>query len=136
LGKKHWEEREEFMKRGMFSMVLVVSMWLFCLSCSTGDLPDKGIAILSPKANDVVQQGAPYEIQWKTEVPESEFGAMVSIEFSKDAGKSWELIEDNVPNTGKYEWKRPKTASAQSKIRVFSQRRPEYRGTSAMFVVK
>jgi hypothetical protein len=124
------------MKKGMFVIFPIVSLLLFCLSCSTGDLPDKGIAILSPKANDVVKLGASYEIQWKTEVSGSEFGAMVSIEFSKDAGKSWELIEDNVPNAGKYEWKLPKMASTQCKIRVFSQRRPEYRGTSGMFEVK
>jgi hypothetical protein len=124
------------MKREMFFIVLVVSLGLFCLNCSTVDLPDKGIAILSPKANDVVQPGASCEIQWKTEVAASEFGAMVSIEFSKDAGKSWELMADNVPNTGKYEWKQPRVASNQGKIRVFSQYRPEYRGTSGMFIVK
>jgi len=124
------------MKKGMSVIALVVSLWVLGLSCSSGDLPDKGIAILSPKANDVVPLGASYEIQWKTEVPADEFGAMVSVEFSKDAGKSWDLIQDNVPNAGKYEWKQPKVASTQGKIRIFSQKRPEYRGTSGVFVVK
>ena len=124
------------MKKEMVIVLLITSLFLFCSSCSTGDLPDKGIAILSPKANDIVQAGAPYEIQWKTEVPDLEFGAMVTIEFSKNGGKSWEQVEDNFPKAGKYLWKVPTIDSAQCKIRVFSQRRPEYRGTSGLFAVK
>lgn len=124
------------MKKRMFVILPIVSLLLFCLSCSTGDLPDKGVAILSPKANDVVKPGASCEVQWKTEVSDSEFGAVVTIEFSKDAGKLWEVMEDNVPNTGRYAWKVPKIDSTQCKLRVFSQRRPEYRGTSGVFIVK
>jgi hypothetical protein len=124
------------MKKEMVVVLLIASLFLFCSSCSTGDLPDKGIAILSPKANDIVQAGASYEIQWKTEAPDPEFGAMVTIEFSKDNGKSWEMVEDNVGKAGKYLWKAPKIDSTQGKIRVFSQRRPEYRGTSGLFAVK
>jgi hypothetical protein len=124
------------MKREMVGVLLMVSLFLFCSSCSTGELPDKGIAILSPKANEIVQAGASYEVQWKTEVSESEFGAMVTVEFSKDGGKSWDMVEDNVPKAGKYAWKVPKIDSTQCKVRVFSQRRPEYRGTSGLFTVK
>jgi hypothetical protein len=124
------------MKKEMVVILLLASLFLFCSGCSTGDLPDKGVAILSPKANDIVQAGAPYEIQWNTEIPDPEFGAMVTVEFSKDSGKSWEMVEDNVPKDGKYLWKVPQMGSAECKIRVFSQRRPEYRGTSGLFTVK
>jgi hypothetical protein len=107
------------------------------LSCKGPEsLPEQGITILSPKANDVVQAGASYEILWKAEPTESEFGTKVTIEFSKDGGKSWEKAEENVPNTGKYSWNVPKIDSAQCKIRVSSQYRPKYRGTSEMFSVK
>ena len=109
---------------------------LFCLSCASKPLPDNGVTILSPKANDVVKAGESYEILWKTEPAESEFGAMVTVEFSKDGGKSWEKVEENVPNSGKYVWKVPKVDSTQCKVRVFSQRRPIYRGTSEVFSVK
>ena len=124
------------MKREMVIVLLIASLFLFCSSCSTKDLPDKGIAILSPKANDIVQAGASYEIQWKIEEPNPEFAAMVTVEFSKNGGKSWEQVEDNVPKAGKYLWKVPKMDSAQCRIRVFSQARPEYRGTSGLFAVK
>ena len=125
------------MKREMVVILVIVSLFLsFCSRFSTEDLPDKGIAILSPKANDVVQRGTSYEIRWKTEVPDPEFGAVVTIEFSKDAGKAWKQVEENVPKAGTYVWKVSEMDSTQCKVRVFSQRRPEYRGTSGMFAVK
>ena len=126
-------------KEGIIPLLLSLTamVFLLCLSCApTESLKDQGITILSPKSNDVVQAGAPYEIQWKAEIPNSEFGVNVTVEFSKDGGKSWEQVEVNVPNTGKYAWKVPKVDSAQCKIRVFSQYRPKYRGTSEMFSVK
>jgi hypothetical protein len=125
------------MKKGRIILLLAAVFFLFCLSCKgTETLPEQGITILSPKANDVVQAGAPYEIQWKAEVPDSEFGANVTIEFSKDGGKSWEKVGENIPNTGKYSWNVPKVDSAQCKIRINSQYRPKYRRTSDVFTVK
>jgi len=122
------------MKREMVVVLLIASLFLFCSGCEV--LPDKGVTILSPKANDIVQAGASYEIQWKTENPNPESGVMVTVEFSKNGGKSWEQVEDNVPKAGKYLWKVPTIDSAQCKIRVFYQARPEYRGTSGLFAVK
>jgi hypothetical protein len=125
------------MKKEMAIVLVVVSLLLpSCSRFSTENLPDKGISVLSPKANDIVQTGASYEIQWKADLSAPEIGAMVTVEFSKDGGKSWEMVEDNVPIAGKYLWKVPKIDSAQCKIRVFSQRRAENRGTSGVFAVK
>jgi hypothetical protein len=126
-------------KEGIIPLILslTATALLLCFSCAPPEsFPDKGVSILSPKANDVVQAGAPLEILWKAEPAQSEFGANVTVEFSKDGGKSWEKVEENVPNTGKFVWKVPKVDSAQCKIRVFSQYRPKYRGTSEMFSVK
>ena len=116
---------------------LITTVFLLCFGCApTESLKDQGITILSPKADDVVQAGAPYEIQWRAEVPDSEFGANVTIEFSKDGGKSWEKVGENIPNTGKYSWNVPKVDSAQCKMRINSQYRPKYRKTSDVFTVK
>jgi len=126
-------------KEGIIPILLslIAMVFLLCLSCKPAEsLKDQGITILSPKANDVVQAGGSYEILWKAEPTQSEFGANVTIEFSKDGGKSWEKVDENVPNTGKYAWKVPKVDSAQCKIRIFSQFRPKYRRTSEMFAVK
>ena len=129
------------MKKGriiLSLMTIFMAMFLlFCLSCTPAEsLKDQGITILNPKADDIVQAGTLYEIQWKAEVPDSEFGANVTIEFSKDAGKSWEKVGENIPNTGKYSWSIPKVDSAQCKIRINSQYRPKYRKTSEVFTVK
>ncbi len=121
-------------KKGIVSLFAVAL--IICLGCASKPLPDKGITILGPKANDVVRAGESFEILWKAEPAEPEFGAMVTIEFSKDGGKSWERVGENVPNSGKYAWKVPKVGSTQCKMRIFSQYRPIYRGTSEMFSVK
>jgi len=122
-------------KNQIISLFTVV-LFLFCVSCTSQSLPDKVVTILSPKANDVLKAGELYDILWKAEPSESEFGAMVTVEFSKDGGKSWQNVEENVPNSGKYMWKVPKVDSTQCKIRIFSQYRPKYRGTSEVFSVK
>ena len=124
------------MRKKLIPLLILVGTFMIFLSCSSTPLPDKGITILSPKANDVFNGGDFYQIQWKAELAESEFGAMVTVEFSKDGGKSWQNVEENVPNSGKYMWKVPKVDSTQCKVRVFSQRRPVYRGTSELFSVK
>ena len=119
----------------IFSLFTVV-IFLFFLSCASKPLPDKGVTILSPKSNEILKAGEPYEIVWKAEPAESEFGTMVTVEFSQDGGKSWKTVEENVPNRGKYVWKVPKLDSAHCKVRVFSQYRAVYRGTSEVFSVK
>jgi hypothetical protein len=124
------------MKKNQRLFLFTGVLFLFSLSCASKPLPDNGVTILSPKANDVVKAGESYEVLWKAEPAESEFGAMVTVEFSKDGGKSWEKVEENVPNSGRYIWKVPKVDSTQCKVRVFSQYRPIYRGTSEVFSVK
>ena len=127
--------KERLMRNKLIPLFSVVILVIF-ISCSSEHLPDKGITILGPKANDVFKAGDFYQILWKAEPMESEFGVMVTVEFSKDGGKSWEKVEENVPNSGNYLWKVPKVDSAQCRVRIFSQRRPIYRGTSELFSVK
>ena len=124
------------MKNKPIPLLFLMVTFIFFLSCSSKPLPDQGVTILSPKANDVFKTGDFYQILWKADPAESEFGMMVTVEFSKDEGKSWEKVEENVPNNGKYLWKAPKIDSTQCKVRVISQRRPKYRGTSEVFSVK
>jgi len=124
------------MKKNYIIYFFTLMLFLFCLSCASENLPDKGVKILSPKANDILKAEEPYEILWETDQPESEFGTKVTLEFSQDGGKPWKTVEENVPITGKYLWNVPKIDSAQCKVRVFSQYRPKYRGTSEIFSIK
>jgi hypothetical protein len=137
MGKNQKNYRKEGpMGKKLISSFFLAFLFIVCFSCASKPLPDQGVTILSPKANNVVKAGDSYEILWKAEPVESEFGAMVTVEFSKDGGKSWEKVEENVPNSGKYVWKVPKTDSAQCKVRIYSQFRPKYRGASEVFSVK
>lgn len=124
------------MKKKLNPSFFLAVLFIIFLSCASKPLPDQGVTIVSPQANDVLKAGDSYEILWKAEPAESEFGTMLTVEFSKDGGKAWETVKENVPNNGKYLWKVPKVDSTQCKIRVFSQYRPKYRGTSEVFSVK
>ena len=117
-------------------------LFIVCLSCSS-NLPDNGVTILRPNAKDEVKAGDSFEVRWKAEPAESEFGVMVTIEFSRDGGKSWEKVQENVQNSGKYVWTVPKVEYGKYaitkktfKLRVISQSKPIYRGTSELFFVK
>ena len=116
-------------------------LFIVCSSCSSS-LPDNGVTILSPNAKDKVKVGDSFEVRWKTEVPESEFGPMVTIEFSRDEGKSWEKVQENVQNSGKYIWAVPNVehkkyavSNKTFKLRIISQSKPIYRDTSELFLV-
>ena len=127
-------------KKLMLSFFLS-SLFVVCLSCSS-NLPDNGVTILSPNAKDKVKVGDSFEVLWKTEVPESEFGPMVTIEFSRDDGKSWEKVQENVQNSGNYIWTVPNVehkkyaiSNKTFKLRIISQSKPIYRDTSELFLV-
>ena len=125
------------MKKEKIILLLLASLFLLLLNCTKPEsLPEQGVTILSPKANDALQAGGTFEIQWKTDLPQSEFGANVTIQFSKDGGNTWDVAAENVPNTGKYQWSVPKTDSPRCKILVFSQYRPKYRKSSEIFTIK
>jgi len=134
-GWAKWGNRfYNFLAMGGFLVVLVVIVGIVVLISALTSKPE--VTILSPKPNYVVKAGDSYEILWKTELAESQFGATVTVEFSKDGGKSWEKIEENVPNSGKYMWKVPNVDSTQCKVRIFSQSKRKYGGTSKVFSVK
>jgi len=76
------------MENRLILTLFVLVLSTICLSCASKPLPDQGVTILNPKAKDIVKAGEPYEIFWKAEPAESEFGVMVTVEFSKNEGKS------------------------------------------------
>jgi hypothetical protein len=138
--QKNYRKERPMGKRLILSFFLSF-LFIVCLSCSS-NLPDNGVTILRPNAKDVVKVGDSFEVLWKTEPAESEFGAMVTIEFSRDGGKSWEKVQENVQNSGKYVWTVPKvehkkyaTTNKTFKLRVISQSKPIYRDTSDLFLV-
>jgi hypothetical protein len=144
IGKnqKNYKKERPMGKKLILSFFLSF-LFIVCLSCSSKPLPDNGVTVLRPNAYDELKAGDSFEVRWKAEPAESEFGEMVTIEFSRDGGKSWEKVQENVQNSGKYVWTVPKVESRQHeafkkqcRVRVISQRKPIYRGTSEFFAVK
>jgi len=135
-GKGTWDHIYNFLAMGGFMLVIIAIVAIYFTITILTSSPDKGVTILSPKANDVVKAEDSYEVLWKAGPEGSEVGAMVTVEFSKDRGTSWEKVGENVPNSGKYMWKVPKVDSTQCMVRVCSQVRPKFRGTSKIFTVK
>ncbi len=131
-----WKKFYNFLAAGGILLVLIAIVAIITAISILTAPSDNGVTILSPKANDVVKADDSYKVLWKAKPAESEFGGMVTIEFSNDRGRTWEKVRENVPNTGNYMWKVPKRDSTQCRIRVFSQFRPKYHGTSKVFSVK
>src|SRR4030042_4357770 len=122
-GWAKWGKRfYNFLTMGGLLVILVVIVGIVVLISTLCHKPE--VTILSPKPNYVVKAGDSYEILWKTELAESQFGATVKVEFSKDGGKSWEKIEENVSNSGNDMWKVPNVDSTQGKVRISSQPKP------------
>jgi hypothetical protein len=96
------------MKKNQRLFLFTVVLFLFSLSCASKPLPDNGVTILSPKANDVVKAGESYEVLWKAEPAESEFGTMVTVEFSKDGGNPGRRWKKMSPIVGDIYGKFPK----------------------------
>jgi len=83
-----------------------------------GSLPqaDKSITILTPNGNDVWAIGSLQTIKWIS----NGINGGVRIEISRDGGSTYELIQDNVPNVGFYDWTVQAPVTFQAVIRITS----------------
>lgn len=78
---------------------------------------EKTITIISPNGNDVFEIGSLQSIRWNS------FGVegAVKIELSRDGGNTFELIADNQPNVGFYNWTVGGAPTFQAIVKVTSQ---------------
>lgn len=72
------------------------------------------ITVSSPNGGEIWEAGSVHNITWSN----SGFSAPVNLETSLDGGASWNLLADNVANSGAYAWTLPATPSAQARVRV------------------
>lgn len=81
----------------------------------------KSITIISPNGNDVLEIGSLQSIRWNA------FGVdgAVKIELSRDGGTTFELIADNQPNVGFYNWTVAGVPTFQAIVKVSSKNYPE-----------
>jgi len=65
------------------------------------------IKLIVPIGSEVWAAKSKHKIKWQT----SNLLSNLALYYSTDAGLNWDLIADNVPNTGEYTWRLPKVNS-------------------------
>lgn len=60
----------------------------------------KSISVISPNGNDILEIGSLQTIRWNS----FGIGSGIKIELSRDGGNTFELVADNQPNVGYYNW--------------------------------
>lgn len=80
------------------------------------------IQVTSPNGGNVLTVGSSTQITWTAQAIQSPGGSgQVKIEYSIDGGSTYQLIADNLANTGSYNWTIPDTPSQQALIRISSK---------------
>lgn len=114
-------------------ILLGIFLCLVFLLAPIRNLPDRGVKVLAPIEGDILVAGTTFEIRWYADPG---LGNLLTIEFSPDSGKSWEIIAEEAPNKGMYLWKVSEKTSSNCKIRIFFKDKPRFRGTSGKFAIK
>jgi hypothetical protein len=73
------------------------------------------ITVSSPNGGENWCVGETKDITWSSQ---GFYGPLVKIEYSPDAGTSWQTIEDSTQNDGTYSWTIPNTPSYSCLVRV------------------
>ena len=72
--------------------------------------------VTAPSAGSVLQSGSAAEVRWET--PAGQQVQAVAVLFSSDDGSTWNLVAQELPNTGSYLWPVAGTATDQARIAV------------------
>ena len=74
------------------------------------------VPVTAPSAGSVLQSGSAAEVRWDT--PAGIQVESVAVLFSSDDGSTWNLVAQELPNTGSYLWTVPGAATDQARIAV------------------
>ena len=94
-------------------------------------IPLQTITITSPKSGDRLISGRKYYITWDWT---GSFNN-VDIEYSKDNGATWNLIQSGITNNGYYQWSVPTVNSDSCLIRIKNSQNSNVFNTSEMFSI-
>jgi photosystem II stability/assembly factor-like uncharacterized protein len=74
------------------------------------------LTLTYPVGNEILVAGQVERIRW-----EQVYTTRIRIEFSTDAGSSWDLVEDSaLASAGYYDWTVPEVATSQGVIRILN----------------
>jgi hypothetical protein len=91
------------------------------------------LTLTLPNGGEEWTAGALYEITWISECA----GDLIEFHYSLDAGDTWELIAEDEPNDGTYEWTIPECIDSDAcLVRVVDQGDPDcYDDSDAVFTI-
>jgi hypothetical protein len=93
-----------------------ISDEVFSLGDSTPPAAQPSIAVVSPNGGETWSLGQPQTIQWQS----TDITGHLRIRISRDGGRSYRTLFDNVPSTGSIQWTVTGLASSQCKIEIMS----------------
>ncbi|NLV17440.1 MAG: hypothetical protein GXY50_09590 [Syntrophomonadaceae bacterium] len=68
------------------------------------------IDVLSPKGGETLTGGSKVNIRWKTMIP----GGNISLYYTLNPSEGWSVIDEDLENTGSYEWTVPNSAASKA----------------------
>jgi len=77
------------------------------------------VNVLTPNGGEEIASGSTYNITWNSQAITGPTG-LVKLEYSADDGGNWNLIHDNVANTGTYAWQVPDIGTHSCIVKVTS----------------
>lgn len=85
----------------------------------TSSLPQnvKSITVISPNGDDILPLGSLTSIKWTS----SSIGGLLKIELSRDGGNNYELVANDQPNIGYYNWTITGPETFQALIKITSK---------------
>lgn len=86
---------------------------LACTGGRAGEPEGKSIRILHPNGGEIFPAGGMIEVRWDG----IDLADTVALEFSRDAGRSWELLTDRATG-GLWQWESPTEPSRSCLVRV------------------
>jgi len=93
----------------------VVTDALSITDTSDGNFKIGWINVATPNGNEFVQSGKTYQITWT----KSSSVSNVKIEYSLNSDANYQIIEADIPSTGKYDWTIPDNISGNlARIRI------------------
>jgi len=81
------------------------------------DTKDPTVEVLSPNGGEYFAGGSSEDITWTA--TDDNFGSTpITLRYSTDGGSSWNLITQEVANTGTYSWTVPSVNTTEARVRV------------------
>ena len=88
--------------------------------------------MVSPDGGEQWAVGSRHYVLWQAG---ADAAGMVKVEYTRDAGKTWQAVADAAPDTGRFLWKVPAGESKHCRIRVSDEKSGRRLASKAEFAI-